>query len=98
MCNGNENIRDFYDFGNSSKFLKPHDVFTLKGGRDNSLHYFQITTVREVRLAEKFKGTDGGFTKSQFEVRAKRELSDTEVINVYEFKRTYEWKIDRTKV
>ncbi|KRR14930.1 hypothetical protein CQ12_32345 [Bradyrhizobium jicamae] len=97
LVNGNEGIREICVMDGRYTFLKERDVFMLKSARDNSLKYFQVTHVKSTTVGEHFAGADREFRKEQLERRLDKELVDSDVINVFEFKQTYDWRIERYK-
>jgi hypothetical protein len=97
IVNGNEAIRDFCDVDGRYEFLKPRDIFILKSTQDNKLTYFQITNVRHATVAEHIRGHDPEFRKGELERQLKTELADSDVLNIFEFKPTYDWRVERMK-
>jgi hypothetical protein len=97
IVNGNEAVKDFCDVDEKHGFLKPRDVFVLTNARDKALKYFQITNVRRTTVAEHLSGPDAEFRKSELERQLKKELADSDALNIFEFKPTYEWQIERIK-
>jgi hypothetical protein len=97
IVNGNEAIKDFCDVDEKHGFLKPRDIFILKSARDNSLKYFQITNVQRTTVGEHLSGQDAEFRKGELERQLKTELTDSAALNIFEFKPTYDWRIERMK-
>jgi hypothetical protein len=95
VVNGNDSVREFYDLDGKYDFLKPREVITLKAEKGNSPTYLQITNVRSVAVKEFLKGPDKEFRKQELERRLGRNLSDSDVLKIFEFKRTYEWRTKR---
>jgi hypothetical protein len=84
-------------FNSGNYRFKPRDIFILKNARDNTLKYFQITNVRRVTVAEHVSGQDAEFRKGELERQLKTKLTDSDVLNIFEFKPTYDWRIERMK-
>jgi hypothetical protein len=97
IVNGNEAIREFCEIDGKYVFLKPRDIFILKSTRDNALKYFQITNTRHMTVGEHLSGQNREFRKAELERQLERELTDSDVINIFEFKQTYDWRIEQVK-
>jgi hypothetical protein len=95
VVNGNESVREFYDLDGKYDFLEPRDVITLKAEKGDSPTYLQITHVRSVAVKEYLNGPDKEFRRQELERRVGRDLSDSDTLKIFEFKRTYDWKIRR---
>jgi hypothetical protein len=95
VVNGNDNVREFYDLDGKYESLKPRDVIILKAEKGNSPTFLQITNARSVTLKEFLTGPDKEFRKQELERRIGRDLSDSDALKIFEFKRTYDWRIKR---
>jgi hypothetical protein len=95
LVNGNEATREFCVLDERYAFLKARDIFILKSGRDESMKYFQITHCWTTTVGEKCKGQDGEFRKGELERQLGKELSESDTLHVFEFKSTYDWRIER---
>jgi hypothetical protein len=98
LVNGNEGIRDYCVTDSKFSFLKPRDIFVLKGGRDNALKYFHVTHTYTTTVAA-YCGDyrDQEFYKAQLEGKLGKELTGADILNVFEFKQTYDRLIERLK-
>jgi len=97
VVNANDSVREFYDLDRKYDFLKPRDVIALAKapGKDTSIIYLQITNVRSATVKEFLKGPDREFRRQELERRIGRDLSDSDILKIFEFRRTYDWKIKR---
>jgi hypothetical protein len=95
VVNGNDSVREFYDLDGKYDSLKPRDVITLKAEKGNSPTYLQITNARSVTVKEFLTGPDKEFRRQELERRIGRDLSDSDALKIFEFKRTYDWRVKR---
>jgi hypothetical protein len=97
VVNGNDSVREFYDLDGKYDFLKPRDVIALAKapGKDTSTTYLQITHVQSTAVKEYFEGADKDYRRRELERRMGRELSDSDILKIFEFKRVYDWQLKR---
>lgn len=100
FVHGNDSIRYFYDVDGKYEFLEQRDVIPVANSASQVAPkaYIQITYKRSISLKDYLKETeDGEYIKAEIERRVGRKVQPKEVITIFEFKRTYEWKFDPTK-
>jgi hypothetical protein len=97
VVNGNVGVKEFCVTDERYAFLKARDIFTLRNARDNSLKLFQVTFTKRTLIDEHFSGADKEYRKEQLERQLGKELTGTDAITVFEFKETFDWRVERLK-
>jgi hypothetical protein len=97
LVNGNDGIRDYCVTDSKFSFLKLRDIFILKGDRDNALKYFLVTHVYTTTVGDYCGDEDQEFYKARLEGKLGKELTGADILNVFEFKQTYDHIIERIK-
>jgi len=97
LKHGNDTFSALYECDGRYNFLKPRDIVRIKNQDqdDNSKYYLQITHVESLKLKDYIK------QNPQLEWSVKRQIGEKldlkKPLNVYEFKKTYDFVIERKK-
>lgn len=97
LKHGNEMLYALYECDGRYKFLKPKDIVRV-GNEDregSSKHYLRITHVENLKLKDYLKKYPE--SKWMIERQIGENLDKKKVLNVYEFKKTYDFVVDREK-
>ena len=95
LVNGNEGISDYCVTDDKFSFLKPRDIFILKGGRGDALKYFHVTHTYTTTVGVYCEDSNKEFHRARLEGRLGKELTDADILNIFEFKPTYEYLIEQ---
>jgi hypothetical protein len=98
---GAESIRSFYDLDGTYAFLEVRDVIAVAntGKQDKEKEYIEITYKRTLLVKDYLKEMGNGeYARRVIEQRVGRSVQPEEPLTIFEFRRTYEWKFDRSKI
>lgn len=86
----------FYDVDGKYEFLEQRDVIAVanSGADDNSKYFMQITYKRCVKLEDFLRdsGDHAEYFKREVQRQVGREVSPDELVTIFEFKESYDWK------
>jgi len=89
-------LEALYDIDDRYNFLKPKDVIQIED--NDSENYIQITHIFKSKTIDHINDTPEPYkTKNCIQVQLKREIKDSELINIYEFIRVYKWQLENKK-
>ena len=97
LKHGNEMFYALYECDGRYKFLRPKDIVRI-GNEDResgSKHYLRITHAESLKLEDYLKKYPE--SKWMIERQIGEGLDMKKILNVYEFKKTYDFVVDREK-
>jgi hypothetical protein len=96
LTHGEEGFHALFDTDGKYDFLKQRDVVPIENKAEgNTKYYLQITHVERVRVKDYLKGNE--HLIRDVEQQIGRKPNPEEFLNVHEFKKTYDFAIDRMK-
>jgi hypothetical protein len=95
LRHGDERFFALYDCDGRYDYLNPGDAVLVQntGGDDYSKYYLQITRVESLKVKDYLKRDD--HLAWDIELQIGNQPQPSEILNVHEFKRVYEFEIER---
>ncbi len=87
----------FYDCDGKYNFLKPRDIVPVANAKDlnKETSYIQITHIETMKIKNYLKQNRGVYNlEKEIERQVGRKVRAEENIEIYEFKRVYDWQFD----
>ncbi len=97
LKHGNETFCTLYECDGRYNFLKPRDIVLVKNQdqESSSKYYLAITHVENLKMKDYFQKYPE--TKWMIEQQVGKNSDTKKVLNVYEFKKTYDFVVEREK-
>ena len=97
LKHGNEMLYAIYECDDRYKFLKPKDIVKVENqdSESSSIYYLRITHVENVKLKDYFQKYPD--SKWMIERQIGENPDMEKILNIYEFKKTYDFVVEREK-